>query len=147
PDPDALAAAIESAHAARRDADLALDAETRALSVLDAEGQAAAIAVERLQDIVASQATGTATEAEELEWYLLARLAAQRAVSVAGSLPLLLDDALRGLDAPGVDHLLGRLERMAEAVQVIVISDDPLVAAWANEAGPARAAVVRPGPP
>jgi hypothetical protein len=34
---------------------------------------------------------------------------------------------------------------MAEAVQVIVLSEDPLVASWANEVGPARAAVVRPG--
>jgi len=36
---------------------------------------------------------------------------------------------------------------MAEAVQVIVISEDPVVASWAQEAGPARAAVVRPGAP
>ena len=34
--------------------------------------------------------------AEEIEWYLLARLAAQRAVCLGGSLPLLLDDALDG---------------------------------------------------
>jgi DNA repair ATPase RecN len=65
-------------------------------------------------------------------------------VSVAGSTPLLLDDALRGLEAPELDHLLGRLESMAEAVQVIVISEDPRVAAWAEAAGPVRAAVVRP---
>lgn len=63
---------------------------------------------------------------------------------MAGSLPLLLDDALRGLSGAEVAHLLGRLERMAEAVQVIVVSDDPVVAAWAEEAGPARAAVIRP---
>lgn len=146
-DPDALDAAIETARQQLRAAEGAVEAETRALAVLDTEGQAAAIEIERLQDIVAAQDTGTATEADELEWYLLARLAAQRAVSVAGSLPLLLDDALRGLDEDGVSHLLGRLERMAEAVQVIVISDDPLVAAWAAEAGSARAAVVRPGVP
>lgn len=146
-DPDVLDAAIEAARLQLREAEDAVEAETGALALLDAEGQAAAIEIERLQDIVAAQDTGTATEAEELEWYLLARLAAQRAVSVAGSLPLLLDDALRGLDAEGVSHLLGRLERMAEAVQVIVISDDPLVAAWATEAGSARAAVVRPGVP
>ena len=40
----------------------------------------------------------TRSVAEEVEWYLLARLAAQRSVSLAGSLPLLLDDALGGLD-------------------------------------------------
>ncbi len=146
-DPEVLDAAIEAARVRLREAEDAVEAETRALNLLDADGRAAAIEIERLQDIVAAQDTGTATEADELEWYLLARLAAQRAVSVAGSLPLLLDDALRGLDGDGVSHLLDRLERMAEAVQVIVISEDPLVATWATEAGSARAAVVRPGVP
>ena len=94
-----------------------------------------------------AQGTGTATPAEELEWYLLARLAAQRSVSVAGSVPLLLDNALRGLATDEVSHLLGRLERMAEAVQVIVLSEDPVAASWAEAAGPARAAVVSPGAP
>jgi hypothetical protein len=144
-DPVALASAVAAAEAMLREAENTVETEGRALSLLDAEGSAAAIEIERLQDIVAAQGAGTSTEAEELEWYLLARLAAQRSVSVAGSLPLLLDDALRGLDAPGVDHLLGRLERMAEAVQVIIVSEDPFVAAWAQEAGPGRAAVVRPG--
>jgi hypothetical protein len=146
-DPDALADAIEAAERQLRETEDVLETEGRALALLDAEGQAAAVEIERLQDIVAAQGAGTATEAEELEWYLLARLAAQRSDSVAGSLPLLLDDALRGLDATGVDHLLSSLERMAEAVQVIVISEDPVVASWAQEAGPARAAVVRPGAP
>jgi hypothetical protein len=82
--------------------------------------------------------------AEEIEWYLLARMAAQRAVSVAGSLPLLLDGALAGLGEDDLAHLLGRLERMADAVQVIVISDDPLAAQWAVATGPERAAVVHP---
>ena len=39
---------------------------------------------------------------------------------------------------------LGRLERMAAAVQVIVVSDDPVAASWAGLAGADRAAVVRP---
>jgi hypothetical protein len=33
---------------------------------------------------------------------------------------------------------------MADAVQVIVLSDDPAVVAWAEAAGVERAAVVRP---
>lgn len=136
--------AIDVAEAAYAEAIGALEAEDGALAALDAEGRAAALEIERLQDIVATQDTGEATPADELEWYLLARLAAQRAVSVAGSLPLLLDGALRGLDSSEVDHLLGRLEPMAEAVQLIIVSDDPVIAAWANRVGPARAAVVRP---
>ena len=84
--------------------------------------------------------------AEEIEWYLLARLAAQRAACLGGSLPILLDDALEGLDEEQVTHVLGRLERMADAVQVIVVSDDPLAASWATAAGDDRAALVRPQP-
>jgi hypothetical protein len=84
--------------------------------------------------------------AEEVEWYLLARLAAQRSVSLGGSLPLVLDDALGGLAPEDVDHVLGRLERMTEAVQVIVLSDDPVTASWAARAGEDRAAVVGPQP-
>ncbi len=147
PDLGTLDAAIDGAEARHREAIEQLEAAERAVTALDAEGQAAALEIERLQEIVAAQTTGDTTEAEELEWYLLARLAAQRSVSVAGSLPLVLDDALRGLEGADIEHLLGRLERMAEAVQVIVVSDDPLVAAWADQAGPARAAVVRPSAP
>jgi hypothetical protein len=144
PDP-AVAQAAATAAAGRHAAALTrLEEEDRTVEALDAQGRVAAAEVERLQDLVAGQATDDATPAEALEWYLLARLAAQRMVSVAGSTPLLLDDALRGLEAPELDHLLGRLESMAEAVQVIVISEDPRVAAWAEAAGPVRAAVVRP---
>lgn len=143
-DPAALDAEVAAAEVAHAQAVIDLEVVDRALATRDAEGRAAALEIERLQDIVVAQGNGTATPAEELEWYLLARLAAQRSVSVAGSVPLLLDDALRGLGAGDVDHLLGRLERMAEAVQVIIISEDPVVASWAVSAGPARAAVVRP---
>ena len=65
-------------------------------------------------------------------------------MSLAGSLPLLLDDALADLSPDDVEHVLGRLERMAAAVQVIVVSDDPAAALWADLAGADRAAVVRP---
>jgi hypothetical protein len=144
PDVDELNRLIDVATARREEAIRTVQVEDQALAALDAEGRAAAVEIERLQDIVAAQGNGEATPADELEWYLLARLAAQRSASVAGSLPLLLDDALRGLDPAGIAHVLDRLEPMTEAVQIIIVSDDPVVAAWAAEAGPARAAVVRP---
>ena len=121
-----------------------LEEEDRILHALDAEGRVAAAEVERLQELVEGQPSEATTPGEALEWYLLARLAAQRMVSVAGSCPLLLDQALRRVPDADVDQLLARLEAMAEAVQVIVVSDDARVAAWASEAGPVRAAVVRP---
>jgi hypothetical protein len=79
---------------------------------------------------------------EAVEWYLLARLAAQRSVSYAGSLPLVLDDPLAGLNADEVRQVLDRLERMAGSVQLVVVTEDHDVAQWATEVGPSRAAVV-----
>lgn len=140
----ALAATVEAAEAAHHEAVARVEAEDRELAVLDEDGRALAAQIERLEEIVAAEAAGTATSADELEWYLLARLAGQRSVSVAGSLPLLLDDALADLDQDQITYLLDRLERMADAVQLIVVSDDPRLAAWVDAVGPARAAVVRP---
>jgi DNA repair exonuclease SbcCD ATPase subunit len=79
---------------------------------------------------------------EDVEWFLLARLADQRGLSYAGSVPLLLDDALRDLHAIEVNRLLTRLEQMSDAVQVIVVTDAPAAADWAATTGPERAAVV-----
>src|SRR5690606_21727337 len=79
---------------------------------------------------------------QAVEFYLLARLAALRSVSFAGSVPLLVDDALGGFEEETVTHLLGRLDRMADSVQVIYVSDDPVVHRWAESVGFGRAAVV-----
>ncbi len=79
---------------------------------------------------------------EALEFYLLARLAAQRAVSYSGSVPLVIDDALAGQDDELVRSLLDKLERMSETVQIIYLSDEPVVSAWAEGVGIQRAAVV-----
>ena len=74
---------------------------------------------------LADRRRGGAVPPEAIEFYLLARLAAQRAVSFSGSVPLVIDDALAGLDAVVVRSLLDKLERMSEAVQIIYLSDDP----------------------
>jgi hypothetical protein len=88
----------------------------------------------------------SATAVEELEWYLLSRLAEQRSLSYAGSLPFVLDDALRGVRGDGLQHLLGRLERMSSAVQVVILSDDNEIAAWADAIGADRAVSLYPVP-
>ena len=72
----------------------------------------------------------------------MARLAALRAVSFAGSVPLLVDDALQGLDRDDLTHVLDKLDRMADAVQVIYATDDDHVVSWAEERGFERVAVV-----
>lgn len=84
---------------------------------------------------------------EAIEWYLLGRVASLRSVSIAGSVPLVLDDAFRGLPSTDVDSLCGALARMGESVQVIYVGDEPAVAEWAERQGLDHAAVVRPGQP
>jgi hypothetical protein len=84
---------------------------------------------------------------EDSEWYLLARLAGQRAASYCGSVPLVLDDALARLDPTSTREILDRLERMAATVQVVVVTEDLPAAAWASQLGPERAAVVEVGLP
>ena len=79
----------------------------------------------------------------EAEFYLLARLAAQRNLSYAGSVPLLIDDAFAVLPEDDRIHLLERLERMSSTVQVVYLTDDPAVLSWAQAAGITRAAVVQ----
>ncbi len=143
--PEELVADLERAEAALVADQQAAEAAAGAVTELDEERRQAADAAAALQGTGVETVAGTSL-AEEVEWYLLARLAAQRSVSLGGSLPLVLDDALAGLDEGELNHVLGRLERMAEAVQVIVVSDDPLATSWALLAGADRAAVVHPGP-
>jgi hypothetical protein len=104
----------------------------------------------RLEELASGNGDGhvvtTPAAVEELEWYLLSRVANQRALSYAGSLPFVLDDALRGVRGDGLRHLLGRLERMSSAVQVVILSDDNEIAAWADAIGADRAITLYPVP-
>jgi hypothetical protein len=140
--PEELAKELADAEAAFAVADDRLHAASAAVRAIVLERNEAQALAASFSDTAAPVDDGSL--AEEIEWYLLARLAAQRAVCLGGSLPLLLDGALDGLDEQQLAHVLGRLERMADAVQVIVVSDDPKAAAWANAAGQERAAVVQP---
>ena len=72
---------------------------------------------------------------EAVEFYLLARLAAQRSVSFAGSVPMVIDDALTDLARDEVIRMLNELDRMAESVQIVFLSEDPTVLGWTTEIG------------
>ena len=126
-------------------ADDHLGAATIVLAGLEADRSKARALVEWLQ-AEDEPSTDSQALAEEVEWYLIARLATQRAVCLGGSLPMLLDDALAALEQDQLIHVLDRLERMADAVQVIVVTDDPRASAWAVDAGLDRAAAVQPQP-
>ena len=99
----------------------------------------------RLADLPApSEADEELVDPEEIEWYLLSRMAAQRNVSFAGSVPLVVDDAFAGLPEGAPVHLVERLERMANAVQVVIVTDDDDLASWAEVVGVDRAATLLP---
>ena len=133
--------AVADAQAAVDHATAALEGARRELALVDAH----------LADLDGDgHGTGDAAagpaNVEELEWYLLSRLAAQRSVSYAGSVPLVLDDALAEVRGADLVHLLSRLERMSTAVQVIVVSEDDEVASWADSVGTDRAMTLYPLP-
>lgn len=82
------------------------------------------------------------TVAEEIEWHLLRRLGSHRAASLAGAMPLLLDDVFHDLDGSACHHVLDRLRTMAEDVQVIIVSDVSDVLEWVLLAGAEQAKIV-----
>jgi hypothetical protein len=77
----------------------------------------------------------------ELDWQVLSRLDAIRSVGLAGALPLVLDDPFGVLDDDEVAGVLERLSLLAEAVQIIVVTERAAAVAWASQAGPERALV------
>ncbi len=164
PDVDALTRELERAN---EDEALYADQLEARLALVDAATQVEAVASSRVMRIAAQLAAAEAeapagpdepprpasdpafdvdpdeaSGPEAIEFYLLARLAAQRAVSFSGSVPLIIDEALVGQPDDLVRSLLDKLERMSEAVQIIYLSDDLTVAAWADGVGIQRAAVV-----
>ncbi|MGV3759199.1 MAG: hypothetical protein ACO1PW_06595, partial [Actinomycetota bacterium] len=143
-DAEAAAADLEQARLAHRRAVEQLEQAEVEVAALSAQGERAATELEGLQEVHRASLDGPPPDPDELEWYLVARVAAQRSVSVAGSAPLLLDDPFGGLSEDQVHHLLGRLERVAETIQIIVVSDHPGVETWVGAAGEARAAIVEP---
>jgi len=161
-DTDALRAALDQA--TEEQADYADSLEAR-LALVDAATQVEAVASSRLMKLAATLAETAALEPgpegrpesdpdfdvdadaggpEAIEFYLLARLAAQRSVSYAGSVPMVIDDAFLGLDADETRSLLGKLEQVSESVQIIYLSDDPMIIEWTSSVGLSRAAAVSP---
>jgi hypothetical protein len=87
---------------------------------------------------------GPGPDDDEVQYYLLGRMAALRSRSHAGSVPLVIDEALAGRSPDEVERVLGQLERMSESVQVIYLTEDEAVIEWADSVGLQRAAAVTP---
>lgn len=118
------------------------------LALLDAPpDQAVPPTTAPARDAAVATDTGVATdpggtEVNELEMYLLARLFGQRDIPGLGAVPLVIDDALCDLRIEVRRAGLNLLERMSDAVQIVYVTDDPDIAAWARFIGANRAAVV-----
>lgn len=84
---------------------------------------------------------GVPEDHDDIEWYLLTRLAGLRALSFAGSVPLVLDGALAALDREDAHRVLDKIEAMTDVVQVVYLGDDDAVVEWAALHGPGAAVI------
>lgn len=82
----------------------------------------------------------------DAEVYLLARIAGLRDVGAVGGLPLVLDEPFVPLGDQATASMLGLLERVGSVVQVVYLTDDPAVLAWASRRQPQGAVVARFAP-
>lgn len=89
----------------------------------------------------------TAVGIDQIEAYLLDRASSVTDVARSGSVPLILDDAFRGLPQAHVTRLCATLARIGGTVQVLYVGDEPTAVDWARAQGLDVAAVVRPGQP
>lgn len=121
------------------DAAAAEQATAAQLAEVDAAFAAATAAEE--QAAADAAAVDRAKLLDDVDWELMARLAALRSVGLAGSLPLVLDDPFAGLDDDELTHVLDRVARLADAVQVVLVTEREAAVAWAAQIGSERALV------
>ena len=138
-----------SDHQATAELRLELDAEItclvrhdRALARIDrAERDAArsVLRVQRLRTQLAERADGPAptTAAEVLA--IVEPVAEQVIDDVGGSLPVAVVGQLENLPGPEVQLLMESLERLADRVQIVVVSTNPAIGEWAGRVGLERA--------
>lgn len=85
-------------------------------------------------------ATPEVAEARHLEMFLLSLLAGRRATDALGPVPLVAVDTFAGLADDACFAGLRLLERMADAVQVVYLTEDRRIHSWAAALGAERAA-------
>jgi len=148
-----VADALVEAKAAFEGAKVELEAARQALAALEADLRRRQESEAERQRVVEPEGRSAAgarsvraardareRERGELEWAILSRMAQLRTLSFVGSVPLLLDDALRNWPTDELATVLERVQRMSDVIQVIVLSDDVELQRWAREQGRHRAA-------
>jgi hypothetical protein len=88
----------------------------------------------------------TGVDRATLEVYLLSRVAGQRDVGTAGSLPLVIDDAFAGLPANVQSGVRDVIERYSAIIQVIYLTNDESVEEWVRAGGESIGSVQRFAP-
>lgn len=136
----------DEAEAARRVGELeaALDAQEEVLRQCHA---AAGAARARCEEAGEAPPTDVATGAgiasvDDVEVYLLARLAGLRSVGCVGAAPVVLHDTVSDLPDDHVAAVLAMLGRLAGTLQVVWVTDDDRVRTWALRLGAHRASVL-----
>jgi hypothetical protein len=79
----------------------------------------------------AVNAIGRGSVLDEVDRYLLAWLAARGQHPLADPLPLVLDDVYRHVSGADLDALLVRLDRLADSLHVVYLTDDQHILRWA----------------
>ena len=85
----------------------------------------------------------TKVDLVEADRAILARVAQQRYVGLAGSLPLICMDILSGLPGEFVRTELGLLQRLSSVVQIVYVTGDEDIISWAASLGPDFAVIRR----
>ena len=80
----------------------------------------------------------------DLSRILAGPYAGQVLAEAEGSVPLAILGRFDGIGDHDVADLMDGLEALAERLQIVVVSEHPAVAAWADAAGLERALVSRP---
>lgn len=136
-----VAARARLAEAERQVAEAAAAEQSIASSLAEVDAAFAAASATEAQALADAEAIDRVKLIEDMDWELMSRLAAVRSVGLAGSLPVVLDDPFGVLDDDELHHVLDRLARLADAVQVVLVSDREAAVAWAAQAGSEHALV------
>jgi hypothetical protein len=117
----------------------------RALPRLERAEAAAAASRTRLADLEAllSASGKPACGAVDTVLALIAPIVAQVEHEAAGSVPIAVIGRFDALDDAEAASLMDELERHADSLQIIVVSEHPATASWAQEAGLDRALLSR----
>jgi hypothetical protein len=115
--------------------------QTTAAQLAEVDGVFAAATAAEEQAVAEAAAVDRSKLIDDVDWELMSRLAALRSVGLAGALPLVLDDPFAALDDDELTQVLDRLVRLADAVQVVVVTDREAAVAWAAQIGSEKALV------